>query len=393
MPWSSNTGSMRAGPRNFTLTTCVPPSKAAKPLWRLTPRYGRYLKAQGMFRQARHKPATAGALAARDRLQRLEVRSFEVDHVNALWHLDFHHGSRKVLTRQGQWMTPMIMCVIDDRSRLVCHLQWYLDETAQSLIHALSQAFMKRGLPRALMTDNGAAMLAGETTTGLAALGIVHQTTLPYSPYQNAKQESFWGRIEGRLMAMLEGDEGLTLDDLNLATQAWTEQEYHRSLHSEINATPMAHYLAGPNVARPCPSSAVLTNSFRIEVVRRQRRSDGTVSLGGNRFEVPARYRHLEQVNLRYARWDLSRVDLVDPRTGATLCQVLPLDKSANASGQRRPLSAADVDLWPVAPVGLPALMIQLLADYAATGVPPAYLAMPEVYCTANQTNSAGATP
>ena len=342
------------------------------------PTVRRYLKAQGMFRQTRPKRATAGALAARDRLERLEVRSFEVDHVNALWHLDFHHGSRKVLTRSGAWVTPMIMCVIDDRSRLVCHLQWYLDETAQSLIHALCQAFMKRGLPRALMSDNGAAMTAEETTNGLAALGIVHQTTLPYSPYQNAKQESFWGRIEGRLMAMLEGDAGLTLDALNLATQAWTEQEYHRTLHSEINATPMAHYLAGPNVARPCPGSAVLINSFCIEVARRQRRSDGTVSLGGNRFEIPARYRHLEYVNLRYARWDLSRVGLVDGRTGVTLCQILPLDKSANASGQRRALSATDVDLSPVAPKALPALMTQLLADYAATGVPPAYLAMPE---------------
>jgi len=40
---------------------------------------------------------------ARDRLERLEVRSFELDHVSALWHLDFHHGSRKVLTRQGVW--------------------------------------------------------------------------------------------------------------------------------------------------------------------------------------------------------------------------------------------------------------------------------------------------
>ena len=88
---------------------------------------------------------------------------------------------------------------------------------------------MKRGLPRALMTDNGAAMLAEETVTGLAALGIVHQTTLPYSPYQNAKQESFWGRIEGRLMAMLEGEQSLTLDLLNQATQAWVEQEYHRT--------------------------------------------------------------------------------------------------------------------------------------------------------------------
>jgi len=77
------------------------------------PTVRRYLLAQGMFRQARMQRATAGALAARDRLERLEVRSFEVDHVNALWHLDFHHGSRKVLTRQGQWVTPMIMCVID----------------------------------------------------------------------------------------------------------------------------------------------------------------------------------------------------------------------------------------------------------------------------------------
>ena len=79
-------------------------------------------------------------------------------------------------------MTPMLMGVLDDRSRLVCHLQWYLDETAYSLIHALCQALMKRGLPRALMSDNGAAMLAEETTSGLARLGIVHQTTLPYSP-------------------------------------------------------------------------------------------------------------------------------------------------------------------------------------------------------------------
>jgi hypothetical protein len=268
----------------------------------------------------------------------------------------------------------MLLGVIDDRSRLVCHLQWYLDETAESLIHALCQAFMKRGLPRALMTDNGAAMLAEETTTGLFKLGVLHQTTLPYSPYQNAKQESFWGRVEGRLMAMLEGETNLTLDALNLATQAWVEQEYHRTRHTEIDATPLAHYLAGPNVARPCPESTALSAAFRIEVERKQRRSDGTVSLEGNRFEIPSRYRHLEHVHLQYARWDLSRVDLVDQRTGAILCQVLPLDKSANANGQRRRLAPRTVNLSPLPPTGMSALMIELLADYAATGIPPAYL-------------------
>lgn len=42
-------------------------------------------------------------------------------------------------------------------------------------------------------------------------------------------------------MAMLDGESSLNLDALNLATQAWTEQEYHRTRHSEIDATPMAH--------------------------------------------------------------------------------------------------------------------------------------------------------
>lgn len=342
------------------------------------PTVRRYLKAQGMCRRAQPKSATAGALAARDRLERLEVRSFEVEHVNALHHFDFHHGSRKVLTRQGTWAKPLLFGIIDDRSRLVGHLQWYLDESAGSLVHGLCQAFMKRGLPRAVMSDNGAAMIAEEVANGLATLGVIHQTTLPLSPYQNAKQESFWGRVEGRLMAMLEGEQSLSLDLLNEATQAWVEQEYHRTHHSEIATTPLDRYLAGPNVGRDCPGSDALRAAFRIEVIRTQRRSDGTVSLEGRRFEIPSRYRHLARVSLRYARWDLTYVDLVDPRTGAILCPISPLDKSANANGQRRRLDPIGIDLSPLPPSGMAPLLRQLLADYAATGLPPAYLPIPD---------------
>ena len=338
------------------------------------PTLRRYLLAHGMHRQARLVRTSAGAMAARDRLEQLEVRSYEVEHVNALWHLDFHHGSRKVLTVGGEWVKPMLLGVIDDRSRLVCHLQWYLDETSASLVHGLCQAFMKRGLPRALMTDNGAAMLAEETTSGLASLSVLHQTTLPYSPYQNAKQESFWGRVEGRLMAMLEGEEMLTLDMLNLATQAWVEQEYHRSLHTELKATPLQRYLEGPNVARACPSAAELCAAFRVEVMRRQRRADGTFSLEGTRFEIPGRYRHLINVHVRYARWNLSRVEMVDAHDGSVLCAVHPLDKAANANGVRRRLAPAASVTAPVAQPGMAPLMRELLADYAATGLPPAYL-------------------
>jgi hypothetical protein len=180
-------------------------------------------------------------------------------------------------------------------------------------------------------------------------------------------------------MAMLESEEALTLDLLNEATQAWVEQEYHRTVHSELKATPLARYLAGPSVARACPDAGVLRDAFRIEVVRRARRADGTLSLGGGRFEIPARLRHLSVVHLRYARWDFSHVDLVDARTGAILCAIRPLDKVANADGQRRRLTtAAPTDALPAPPTGLAPLLRQLLAEYAATGLPPAYLPPPQ---------------
>jgi len=341
------------------------------------PTVRRFFRARGMVRQRAPRRATEGAIAARDRLEHLEVRSFEMDWVDALWHLDFHDGSRNVLTRQGEWVKPMLLCVMDDRSRLVCHLQWYLDQSAQSLVHALSQALMKRGLPRSLMTDNGSAMIAAETIAGLDTLSIKHQPTLAYSPYQNGKQETFWARIETRVMAMLEGVAQLSLDLLNQSTQAWVEQEYHRTVHSEFDTTPLARYLAGPSVARPALGSQALRDAFRIKVRRRLRHSDGTVSLESRRYEIPSRFRHLQDCFLSYARWDLSSVDLVDARTGAVLCAVHPLDKSSNSDGQRRRMDRLGPDLSPLPATTMAPLMRSLLADHAATGLPPAYLPTP----------------
>ena len=284
------------------------------------PGYGtvrRYMKDQGLLR-ARRKRLRDGDTDFAPR----ETRSFEVGHVHGLWHLDFHECSRAILTADGEWKKPRVLGILDDRSRLCCHLQCYLDETADSLIHGLSQAFHKRGLPRALLTDNGAAMLAAETTEGLERLGIVHHTTLPYSPEQNGKQESFWGQIEGRLLPMLEGEPVLSLELLNNAAQAWVEQEYHRKDHSEIKETPLARYMRGPSVGREGPSSDALRRAFRTEITRTQRRSDGTVTVEGIRFEIPAAYRSLVSLRLRVARWDLACVDLVDPRSGEHLAML-----------------------------------------------------------------------
>jgi len=237
---------------------------------------------------------------------------------------------------------------------------------------------MKRGLPRALMTDNGAAMLAEETRRGLQRLAIEHETTLPYSPYQNGKQEVFWSQLESRLLELLRGVEDLKLAFVNRAAQAWVEQDYHRKLHREIKTTPLQRMLSGPDVARPTPNS----NFLNLAVTRRTpRRSDATVVVDGIRYELPVRFAHLRSVILRASSWDKSRMTLVDPDTDAPLVRLLPQDKVKNASGMRRAINPENTVKPVVQPTDdpLPALLRKWLADYAATGLPPAYLPKEEI--------------
>jgi putative transposase len=144
----------------------------------------RFMKSHGLFKRPRRGPVhSPGAQAAEQRYEAREIRSYESHYVNALWHLDFHHGSRRVLLPAGQWAYPLLLAISDDRSRLCCHAQWYLAEGAEDLCHGLCQAFQKRSLPRALMTDNGSAMLAAEIQQGLTRLSILCEHTLPFSPY------------------------------------------------------------------------------------------------------------------------------------------------------------------------------------------------------------------
>lgn len=343
------------------------------------PTLRRFMRANGLDKRRRlTSRRTEGAERAEARIAEREIRRYEAEYVNGLWHWDCHHGSRKVLTSSGEWATPILFGVLDDRSRLACHLQWYLNETAEVIAHGLSQAFQKRGLPRAALSDNGAAMTATEITEGLTRLGVLHHTTLPYSPYQNAKQEAFWGPVEGRLIAMLEHVPDLTLAFLNEATQAWVEHEYNRRRHSEIGTTPIARFLEVPAVTRPCPDSNTLRLAFTRQAHRTQKKSDGSIVIEGRRFEIPNRYRHLSRIEVRYAEWDLGLVHLVDERTGNVLARLYPQDKTLNASGLRRTLDPLDNTTPEPAPSALaptiPPLLKRLLDQQSSSGLPPAYL-------------------
>jgi putative transposase len=223
-------------------------------------------------------------------------------------------------------------------------------------------------------------MIATETQQGLERLGVLHPTTLEHSPYQNGKQEVFWAQVEGRLVAMLEGVREITLALLNEATAAWVEMEYNRAVHSETGQTPLSRYLGDKDVGRPCPPSDDLRLAFTAALPRTQRRSDGTISVEGRRFEIPSPYRHIKHVHIRYARWDLGHVVLRDAHADRKLCHLFPLDRVKNADGRRRALSPVRYPAEPVPPEsGIAPLLRKLMTDYAATGLPPAFIPKDEI--------------
>ena len=345
------------------------------------PTMRRLMQRRGWLRRRLPRNPTAGQERALAHLEHVEVRSYEAAAVHALWHFDFHHGSRKVLDAKGVWHTPQCLCILDDRSRICCHIQWFLHEDARALTHGLTQAFCKRGLPRSILHDNGPAMIAAETQEGFLRCGIAVNPTLPFSPYQNGKQENFWAFIEGRLLAMLGRVEPLTLEFLNKATQAWIEGEYNHHDHEEMKTTPVARMLAGPDVSRPAPDIDTLRRRFTRCETRRQRRSDGTLRLGGLRFEVPSHLRTLPDLTVRWRSWDLSTAWIVEGRTDVLLATIQPIDREKNGQAGRRSLAPIPEATAPRPAPGadpIPPLLTRLLAEHAATGLPAAYIPLGE---------------
>jgi len=149
------------------------------------PSVRRYLKAHGLTRKRPERRGIDQILNAGAPPTEREIRSYEVPYILQLLHLDFHEGSRKIITRTGERITPLLVAFIDDHSRFMAHAQWYMNEGTEQFVHGFCQALSKVGLPRSLMNDRGSAMMSGEFTAGLAALGVLHVPTRPKSPHVN----------------------------------------------------------------------------------------------------------------------------------------------------------------------------------------------------------------
>ena len=177
-------------------------------------------------------------------------------------------------------------------------------------------------------------------------------------------------------MSLLDAEPNLSLEKLNQTTQAWVEMEYNQRIHTGIKMTPLEKWGAAKSVLRKSLPLGDLRKAFRRQVKRRVRRSDGTFTLDNVRFEVPVQYRTLEVVTVHYPKWDLSLVDLVDPKTSVVLCPIYPLDLVRNANQIRESFETTESP--PEVKRATPRLLEKYIEDYSAEGSPIAYIPLEE---------------
>jgi transposase InsO family protein len=326
----------------------------------------RFMHREGLHKTIRPRQDSHGRLGLIVETQLYEVARFEAKYPNELWSLDFHKGKILVLDENGNWKQPIAMVILDHYSRLSCYLKWFFNENTENLVEGSSQSIMMHGPPIAQLSDNGAAMRSAEYKQGLKALNIKMRKIKPKKANQNGKTEVFWATLESKFLSMLVGQEGITLDLLNELSLAWRELGYNRSVHREIKETPLNRYLAAPKVGGSSCDEDTLKRSFRMDEMRTQRRSDHTITIQDVLFRVPQEFWNIKQLLVRYARWDLSFVHLVNNVTGQEVARIFPVDKEGNADGHRKPI------LKPVKISGdrrratLPSYMEELVQQYRA---------------------------
>jgi len=235
-------------------------------------------------------------------------RRFEKDEVNALWQGD---------ALAGPWLPDPqlparkrrahLFCFLDDHSRLVPYAQFFFDEALPRMERVLKVALLRRGLPKAIYVDNGQVYSSTQFGAALATLGIRRFQTAPYAPEGKGKQERFFETLRLQFLPEVEASGITTLSQLNESLWAWLERVYHQHTHSETGQTPLARFAAGLDRVKPVDPETLRRAFLWRE--KRTVRKDGTISLQGNRYQVPS---HLvgRTLELRFDPFDLAEMEL-----------------------------------------------------------------------------------
>jgi transposase InsO family protein len=211
-------------------------------------------------------------------------RRFAFDKAGELWMSDVMHGPAVPL--EGRRRKTYLLALIDDATRLVPYAAFAHSENATSFLTVLEQGIRRRGLPKRLYVDNGAAYRAQHLALVCAKLGITLIHARPYTPQGKGKVERWFRTVRLQLLPTLGVEDNKSLEALNRRLWAWIEGEYHRSPHRGLDGETPADRWAQCSDEVRLPSDDI-ADLFLFEQKRRVQ-ADRTVSLDNVAYEVDA---------------------------------------------------------------------------------------------------------
>jgi hypothetical protein len=209
----------------------------------------------------------------------VDRRKYEAELPNDIWQSDVMHGPK--VTVEGRQKKTYLIAFIDDHSRLIPYARFYLSENLTCFLDAFEKALLKRGLPRKLYVDNGAAYRSHhlEHICASLAVALIHATA--YQPQGKGKIERLFRTVRCQLLPTVNTDP--TMEALNDKLDQWLH-EYHQRRHSATGKTPYQRFVKNMQCLRPAPDD--LKDHFRA-VVRRTVAKDRSVTVNGRLFEAP----------------------------------------------------------------------------------------------------------
>lgn len=211
-------------------------------------------------------------------------RRFAFQKAGELWMSDVMHGPAVFVGKVKR--KTYLIAFLDDATRVVPYAAFALSENTAAFLPVFKQAVQRRGVPKRLLVDNGAAYRSQHLSLVCAKLGTTLIHARPYQPQSKGKQERWFLRARTQLLPTLTPDDFKSLDALNRRLWAWVETEYHCSPHKGLDGqTPFDKWAQVADEVRYL--DADLEELFLAEA-RRKVQKDRIVSLNGRAYEVDA---------------------------------------------------------------------------------------------------------
>jgi transposase InsO family protein len=291
------------------------------PPWPSLPSVYRLLRQQNLDSQARRRALRQPLGGA--------TKCFEAPAVNDLWMVDFSPGPFLHRTDATKARATHLCLIVDDHSRLIPYGAYYPNADTRAFHDTLKQAVRRRGLPRALYTDQGGPFTCDHTRIVCAQLGIRLLHAKPFHSWSKGKVERLFHTIQSDFEAglRLPGQAVHSLVDLNAAFSRWIQSLYHPRVHSATGMSPEARYQRGAHLARPLEPDVNLDQLFYTQLTRTVRR-DGTVRIDNQLYEVDLCLRALP-VTLRFDPYQRDRIEVY--HHGASFGLARPVDRNLNS--------------------------------------------------------------